>query len=352
MSAPRPRSVLSPARGARRWPEAAAALARVFPAARLHPAVTAWTAHAPRRQLWAVAFSGGADSLGLLLLLWALWPERRAQLTALHFNHRLRGRAADADERFCRDVCSALGVAFVSGRWRQPVSNESQARGARLAFFDAELRRRRANVLWLGHQRDDIAESMLMRLARGSGTAGLAAPRPVQRIGRRRVHLRPLLTLTKAELAAALRGQGIAWREDATNARPLFLRNRMRLHVLRVWRRAVEDRDAVAGAALARELLEEDDTALNAWADQFPTDRRRLALGRLRQAPVAVVRRVLQRWLAAQGRIGILSRQAFAALLEDVRSGRITRHSIGNGQFAEVRARMLVLRTRDGKQPR
>jgi tRNA(Ile)-lysidine synthase len=352
MSAPRRSSFAPPVRAARRWREAAAALAQVFPAARLHPAVVAWAAHAPGRQPWAVAFSGGADSLTLLLLLWALWPERRARLTALHFNHRLRGRASAADERFCREVCLALGVAYVSGRWLQPVSSEGEARRARLAFFDAELRRRRATVLWLGHQRDDIAESMLMRLARGSGTAGLAAPRPVQPIGPRRVHLRPLLTLAKAELTAALRGHGIAWREDATNARPLFLRNRMRGQVLPAWRHAVEDRDALAGAALARELLDEDDAALNAWADQFPLRRGRLALGRLRQAPAAVVRRVLHRWLAAHGAAGMLSRQAFAALLSDVRSGRITWHSLGIGQFVELRATVLALRTRDGKCPR
>ena len=120
----RPARVLSPARRTlpnSPWIQKAAAMAAHFPLERLHPAVVAWAesrrVHA--RGPWAVAFSGGADSLALLLLLCAHWPERRARFVALHFNHRLRGAAADADERFCRRVCGALGVRLYVGRWNQ-----------------------------------------------------------------------------------------------------------------------------------------------------------------------------------------------------------------------------------------
>src|SRR6185312_6911905 len=211
----------------------------------------------------AVAFSGGADSLALLLLLWAHWPGRRRRLRALHFDHRLRGKSSRADAAFCARVCRALGVPLTAGAWAEPdaAAGEAGARAARFAFFGREMRRRKLRVLWLGHQQDDIAESMLMRLARGSGAAGLAAPRPLQAgPGGRR--LRPLLGLKKAELAAALAAAGAAWREDETNTEGTFLRNRIRRRVLPAWRRASAGRDALAGAALARELLEEDDDAL------------------------------------------------------------------------------------------
>jgi tRNA(Ile)-lysidine synthase len=296
-----------------------------------------------------VAFSGGADSLALLLLLWAHWPERREKLVALHFNHRLRGRASEADERFCRRVCAALGVKCAVGRWNLGPKggprkfSEAAAREARMGFFQREQKRRRAPTLWLGHQQDDIAESMLMRLARGSGTAGLAAPRPVQPWPGRQFHVRPLLSLKKREIAAALRAAGATWREDGSNACGEHFRNRIRRSVLPAWRRAAEGRDALAGAALARSLLEEDDTALAAWADRLAGSRpgARLELAPLAAAPRAILRRVLHRWLLAQPDAGDLSRAGFERLLALVQLGRPTRFSLGSQGFAVIRAGAL-----------
>jgi tRNA(Ile)-lysidine synthase len=97
---------------------------------------------------------------------------------------------------------------------------------------------RGAVVLWTGHQKDDIAETLLMRLARGAGPAGLAAPRPVSLRDDGRIFLRPLLTLGKSELAGALADAGLNWREDATNATRDHFRNRIRYEVLPRWQDA------------------------------------------------------------------------------------------------------------------
>ncbi len=181
-----------------------------------------------------------------------------------------------------------------------------------------------------------------MRLARGSGTAGLAAPRPVSAQPGGRFHLRPLTTLTKAEIVAALRALGLPWREDATNAAGDYFRNRIRRAVLPAWRRAAQGRDALAGAVLARELLEEDDAALEAWVDELhPLRRGVLDLAVLAGKPVAVWRRALHRWLAATPYRGDLSRQGFAALLAAAQAGRSTRFSLGREGFAVVRAGVL-----------
>jgi tRNA(Ile)-lysidine synthase len=291
------------------------------------------------RAMWHVAFSGGADSLALLLLLWAHWPERRTRLRALHFDHRLRGAESRADAVFCRRVCAALKVRLVAGAWRERPKkpSEADAREARMAFFQ-----KHARVLFLGHQQDDVAETLLMRLARGSGAGGLAAPRPVQAMPGGRVRLRPLLSLKKAELVAALRAGKIAWREDATNAGGDFFRNRIRRSVMPAWSRASE-RDAVAGAARARELLEEDDVALERWLDALHplTAQGALSLAKLAGKPRAVVRRALHRWLRAQPRAGALSRQAFDALLGAMERGRPTRHSLGREGFAVITEREL-----------
>ena len=327
----------------RSWPARAVALAATLPRERLHPAVLAWSAgrRTAARGPWAVALSGGADSIALLLLLWAHWPERRTRIVALHFNHRLRGAASDGDAEFCRQVCRALRVRLRVGRWRgaRAGASEAEARTARLAFFDRTMPAVNASALWLGHQQDDVAETIFMRLARGSGTAGLAAPRPVQPVPGGGVRLRPLLTVKKAEIYAALRAARIPWREDASNAGGDYFRNRIRRAVLPAWQRAAHGRDALDGAALARELLEEDDGALEAWLDELCPLRRGavLDLAVLAGRPCALWRRALHRWLAATPYRGDLSRQGFAALLAAAMRGRRTRHSLGREGFAVIR---------------
>jgi tRNA(Ile)-lysidine synthase len=321
------------------WPRVAGKIAAAVPMVRLHPGVLDWAARSNARAEWGVAFSGGADSVALLLLLWAHWPDRRAHLKILHFNHRLRGRASNADEKFCAKVCAALGVKLVRGAWaRAPrAASEAESRAARMAFFA-----KHARVVWLGHQQDDIAETLFMRLARGSGSAGLAAPRPVQLLPHCRAHLRPLLTLQKREIVAALRFAGANWQDDETNSGDLFFRNRLRRTVLPAWCRAAQ-RDALAGAARSRELLEEDDMALEARVDELSAlaADRSLQLGKLAGQPRAILRRALHRWLQVQPRAGELVRQGFDALLRAVERAQPTRHSLGREGFAVIRSGAL-----------
>ena len=321
------------------WRTKASELAELIPLDRIHPTVLAWTSATKLNPRWAVAFSGGADSLAALLLIWAHWPGQRRRLTALHFNHRLRGAASDRDQQFCEQVARALKIRCIVGRWTDARrdASEGEARRARHEFFGTQLKRLRTPVLWFGHQQDDIAETLLMRLARGSGTAGLAAPRPVQTVSGR-VHLRPLLTISKSELTSLLSSLNIKWREDSTNRTAKFLRNRMRHDVISAWKKANAGRDALAGAALSRDLLDEDDVALDAWLDRLSpiTNRGTLSLRKLNGVPRAVVRRALHRWIGSCGARVDLSRQAFAALLEDVVTRTARRHSFGSAHFAVI----------------
>ncbi|MSU50198.1 MAG: tRNA lysidine(34) synthetase TilS [Opitutus sp.] len=325
---------MNPARETSALRAGAARLAGLIPRERLESSVLVWAEAAPRQGIWSVAVSGGPDSLALLLLLWAHWPERRRTLRVLHFDHRLRGAESRADAVFCRNVCAKLGVKFIAGTWpgTHRDASEAEARAVRMAFFEKHGR-----SVWLGHQQDDIAESMLMRLARGSGTGGLAAPRPVQKLAGGRMHLRPLLTLKKTEIVAALRDAGLAWRTDLTNRRGTYFRNRIRNDVLPLWSVAAQ-RDALGGAARSRLLLEEDDAALDTWLDAIrPLERRgRLDLVRLVGKPRALFRRAIHRWLLAEPRAGAISRQAFDALLLAVERGKPTRHSIGREGFAVI----------------
>lgn len=335
-----------PARKKIDWPACAARLGASLPVERLHPAVVDWARQSPLKAAWTIGFSGGADSLALLLLVWTHWPERRERLTTLHFNHRLRGAAANGDERFCQEVSHQLGIRHRSARWEESMrgTSEANARAARHEFFGVEMRRLRATALWLGHQQDDVAETMLMRLARGSGTGGLAAPRPVQFMPKGRVHLRPLLNLKKSEITAALTAEKIPWREDASNVAGEFLRNRLRRDVVPKWIQANEGRDALAGAALARELLEEDDAALDAWLAEIAPIMKdgSLNLRRLVGRPRALMRRALHQWLAVNLEGAALSRQAISSLLDDLMIARPTRHSVSRGGFARIKENRLV----------
>lgn len=319
-------------------------LGGVIPRSRLHPAAVGWADGRPPGERWAVALSGGADSVALLLLIRAHWPGHRVRV--LHFNHRLRGRESDADERFCRRMASMSGAAFLAGRWRlKPAgrATEAQARAARLEFFSKAMSRGGEELLWLGHQQDDIAETILMRLGRGSGTTGLSAPRPLQRLDRR-WNVRPLLTLKREEIRAALRSAGIGWRDDSSNEAEHHLRNRMRLRVIRAWRAIEPGRDVLAGVCLSRERLEEDDAALEAWLDRIApfTPAGRLRIRSLHGLPVALVRRALHRWLLVHPHGSDISRQGFEQLLRLVIRGAPTRFSLGRNGFAVIRAGLLL----------
>ncbi len=321
------------AAGRVRWREVAEALGRDIPLAALHPAVVKW-ANSTTRRTWGIAFSGGADSVALLLLVWVHWPRMRSRLRVLHFNHRLRGHASAGDERFCKAVCRSLGVRITCGRWMRPPkrTSEAAAREARLDFFDTHVR-----CVWSGHQLDDVAETMLMRLSRGSGIGGLSAPRPVQTCKRNGVRLRPLLTLERSFLREKLAAAGASWREDLSNAGDVYLRNRVRREVLVNWKAITRDRNLLRGVARSRELIEEDGEALDAWARRVTRigPAGELEIEPLRDAPAAIQRRALHTWLMHH-RIAGLSSQAFESLLRDLIAGRLTKHSVGLRRFAVI----------------
>ena len=323
-----------------RWQRTASKLAEAIPLSELDPNVVELGITAGRRR-WIVSVSGGADSVALLLLLWAHWPARRAQLVVAHFDHRLRDRASRADARFCAKLSAALGVTYAQGAWAKPPvdPNEAQARRARQDFIETVRKQYRAYWVWTGHHADDVAETILMRLARGSGAAGLGAPRPVQvGVSSHLLRLRPLLGLRAVRLREALAGAGGRWREDESNQNGRFLRNRMRAEVLPRWEQAAE-RDAVAGALRSRRLLDEDDAALNQWLTEIDPidDSGRLSLQALDGKPAAIWRRALHQWLGQQTDVGDLSRQGFEVLLAKAQHGATSRFSLGKSGFVRIR---------------
>jgi tRNA(Ile)-lysidine synthase len=193
-----------------------------------------------------VAVSGGVDSMVLLRVLHALAREHGWHLTVAHFNHRLRGRSSDADERLVRRTAEGLklpvvvaGASVRDVARGQRISLEMAARKLRHDFLARIARRRRIPLVAVAHHADDRLELFFMRLLRGSGGEGLAGmkwrnPSPsnpcVQLV-------RPLLDQPKAVLGEYAVERGIPFREDESNSFLDFQRNRIRHELLPLLRR-------------------------------------------------------------------------------------------------------------------
>lgn len=222
---------------------------------------------------WAVACSGGADSVYLVLWLWIhYFRNGQANGVVLHYNHRVRGESASQDAEWVGELAAALGLEYCSAESDKDHSvenSEAVLREERLAFFHRVMQERRIRLLFTGHQAEDVAEWLLMRLARGSGSTGLSGPRPVQPFRKQGVvHLRPLLEVGREEIRSRLLQAGIQWREDVTNEQEIYSRNALRKRVIPVWQ-AVEPRPLMPGIARSRALLEEEDDALEQYLQQW-----------------------------------------------------------------------------------
>ena len=193
-----------------------------------------------------VAVSGGADSVTLLRLLVELRSQLGIVLSAVHLNHKLRGAESDADEQFVRELAVSHGLEFAcescdvhAHAKAKKLSLETAARKLRYEFFNSLLRASLDRIA-TAHTLDDQAETVLLKLARGAGTRGLAGIYPQLSIrpsalGTQRntkAIVRPLLGKRRAELQAYLEEIGQTWREDASNRDLRHTRNRIRHGIL------------------------------------------------------------------------------------------------------------------------
>jgi tRNA(Ile)-lysidine synthase len=254
-----------------------------------------------------VAVSGGSDSVALTHLLVDIAPIVPFTVAGLaHLNHKLRGDDSDADEAFCRDLATALGLPIetqhtdVGAMARvQRVSVEVAARRARYRFLARAAERLDADLVATGHTRDDQAETVLLRLLRGAGATGLAAIPP-----RRGPIVRPVLSERREILRAYLAERHVAFRDDATNADQTIPRNWIR-HGLLPLLCAHVGGDIVEVLAREAAILRDDATLLDAVADEAARATLELGDGRaqiqaqdLQALPAALARRVIRRALS------------------------------------------------------
>lgn len=273
----------------------------------MHPNIP-WFDTASKRRRWLVGVSGGADSVALLHVL---LDAGFKNLVVCHLDHGLRGKVSAGDAKFVGKLAAKFGIPCEIGcvdLGGRKDSLETAARKARHDFFAVCSRKHRCRRIVLAHHADDQAETVLWNLLRGShGFKGMRAQQNLTTSSGLRLELhRPLLEIRHAELVEWLRSRQLAWREDATNALPIAVRNRLRNEALPLLAE-ISGRDPVTafvrGAADA-----EDAEALAAWAltqANVRDPQGRLHVPVLRGLPSALQRLAFLAFLTDHGIVGI-----------------------------------------------
>ena len=265
----------------------------------------------------ALAVSGGSDSVAMMVLF-ADWLVQQGgdsgRHTVLTVDHHLRPRSG-AEARMVAERARELGFRHAVLDWQDPKPStglQAAARDARYRLMRDYLAAHGMTILLVAHTRDDQAETLLMRLARGSGLDGLAAMAQARELEVRqgcdtlRV-VRPLLGLSKVRLKATLEARGIAWIEDPSNVEPAFERTR--------WRALHSDLEAAGlsgemlalsahrlqRARAALEAITDDRCAAPGFVHTDPSGAFRIDRQRLRQAPEEIALRLIGRCIAAAG---------------------------------------------------
>jgi tRNA(Ile)-lysidine synthase len=339
----------------------------------------------PPNERYLVGLSGGRDSVALLH--WLI-ESGYAKLIVCHLNHRLRGRASETDARFVEKLVAnckkkIVGQAHLSRRsgtkvdrlpkfkdgkrsarpttstphitlkigttdvralaTKQKMSIEAAGREARYKFFALVAKRRRLQTIFLAHHADDVVETFLINLFRGSGPTGLAA---IREVSKRRVDgvdltiVRPFVGLWRCQIDDYVRKHRLKFREDASNSDLALFRNRVRRKIIPYLEKAIgrNIRQSIWRAAVI--AAEEE----NWIGTQLPnTTGTELSVLELRKLPVALQRRGILKWLRDRKitNVGFDVVENVRALLDP--ESRTAKANLPQGRYARRRAKKIFI---------
>lgn len=308
-----------------------------------------WLKTASPGDRFLVGVSGGADSVALLHLLLGAGFKK---LTICHLNHGARGATSNADAGFVAELASAHRLAceihtvdVTSVASSEGKSFETAGRDARHHFFAACAKRHRCLRVLLAHHADDRAETVLWNLMRGSyGAKGMREHQTLKIDGRELELIRPLLGIRRWELRRYLHELDLPWREDATNAEAIAIRNRLRHEVIPRLSE-ITGRDVVPSLWRAADAGEDQDEILGwALAEAKVLDPQgRLHVPAMRRLPPALQRAAIFKFLHSNG-IGNLDRELLkqAAALLDPANKSACVNLPGNRHLRRRGGRMVV----------
>ena len=212
-----------------------------------------------------VAVSGGPDSVCLLSVLHALSVELDLSLHVAHLDHMFRGTESAGEALFVNELAKNLGIPATIEQFDVPafcrergLSVQEGAREVRYGFFSRVAAATGATRIATGHTADDQAETFIMRLLRGAGTAGLSAIPPI-----RENIIRPLIDVTREEITDHIKAHGLEYKTDPSNTKPLYTRNRVRLEVIPLLKRF--NPRVVETLASEASLLRDEDEAMESY---------------------------------------------------------------------------------------
>ena len=286
---------------------------------------------------WAVAVSGGADSVALLHLLQS---NESLRLHVVHLDHELRGAESAGDAEFVRGLAQSLNIPVTIARRSEiepgarglPVNPSARYRALRYLLFKRVVQEYQLDGVILAHHADDQAETVLQRLLRGSGIMGIAGMSERTRIFGVEV-LRPLLGVRRAQLREYLAHRGLPWREDASNISPKYLRNRLR-PVL------------AESPQLHEHLVQLSDAARECkhWIEQkSPVLPAKFRVHELADLPEIIARHAAARWLRARGApVAKLSPATLDRLIEMASDAASPSHQNFPGNVVVRRTRGMI----------
>jgi tRNA(Ile)-lysidine synthase len=282
---------------------------------------------------YVVAVSGGVDSVALLRLL-ARRPDLR--LTVAHYDHGIRPDSVE-DRRLVQKLAREYGLPFVYHEGRLGArASEAMARQARYDFLHQVRTASGAGAIVTAHHQDDLLETIILNLLRGTNRRGLSPLRGAEAVER------PLLHMPKAELLRFAEREGLQWREDSTNADDRYLRNYVRHHIMP--RFAEADREALLAIAertyqLNRHIEQQAANYLHLQPARGTLDRQAFAA-----LPHEVAREIMAEWLL-KNTGAELSRKLLERLMMAAKIGRSgTKVNINKGYWLEIGRTTLALK--------
>lgn len=327
-----------------------------------HSVATFLEEHGIRSTRIVVGVSGGVDSMVLLHILTTLRNRLQLDLHVAHVHHGLRGVEADDDERFVAATADALGLACTTVHVetrdeadRTGSGLEAAARHLRYNALERIAIETQAPYIAVAHTADDVAETLIMHMARGSGLDGLTSHYPLRPLGQVTL-VRPMQDRTRSEVEEVAHQIALRWREDATNADLRYRRNQVRQLVMptlrevfgpdvgqRLQRTALLLRDA-------RTIVDRSLHDLKTHAIHREEGIVRIDLHDLQDAPSAVVTELLRAGIRELlgGSASWVDTQRIRMLITAEVGGQA---SLANGIIAVREREHLVLRSVDHLQP-